>query len=188
LTALQELADRWQLPREREALLWRIVKGFPDARWAQESLERFYFAAGNTTGLYQLYSKQFPRSPQNAALKNNLAATALLLKTNLTQAGQWATELYAQKTNEPPIVSTYAYALHLQGRDKGGLTALQKLKPSQLEQPSVALYCGVLLRAAGQTNEAARFLALAQTQGSLLAEEKQLLSGTMGGMRPPGAP
>jgi len=32
------------------------------------------------------------------------------------------------------------------------------------------------------------FLVLAQTQGSLLPEEKQLLSGTMGGMHPPGAP
>jgi hypothetical protein len=188
LTALLELADRWQLPREREDLLWRILRGFPDARWAQVSLERFYYAAGNTAGLYQLYSKQYPRLPQNVVLKNNLAATALLLKTNLTQACQWAAELYAQKTNEPPIVSTYAYALHLQGRDKEGLAALQKLKPSQLEQPSVALYYGVLLHAAGQTNEAAWFLVLAQTQGSLLPEEKQLLSGTMGGPRPPGAP
>ena len=188
LTALLELANRWQLPREREDLLWRILREFPDARWAQDSLERLYYAAGNTPGLYQLYSQQLPHSPQNAALKNNLAATALLLKTNLTQASQWAAEVYAQKTNEPPIVSTYAYALHLQGRDKEGLTALQKLKSSQLEQPSVALYYGVLLRAAGQTNEADRFLALAQTQGSLLPEEKQLLSGAMGGMRPPGAP
>jgi predicted Zn-dependent protease len=151
-------------------------------------LERLYFDAGNTAGLYQLYSKQLPRSPQNAALKNNLAATALLLKTNLTQACLWAAEAYAQKTNEPVIVSTYAYALHLQGRDQEGLAALQKLKPEQLEQSSVALYYGVLLRAAGQTNEAARFLDIAQTQGSLLPEEKQLLSGTMGGMRPPGVP
>jgi predicted Zn-dependent protease len=188
LTALLELANRWQLPREQEDLLWRILRGFPDARWAQDSLERFYYAAGNTAGLYKLYTKQFPRSPQNVVLKNNLAATALLLKTNLTQACQLAAELYAQNTNEPPIVSTYAYALHLQGRDQEGLAALQKLKPPQLEQPSVALYYGVLLRAVGQTNEAARFLALAQIESSLLPEEKQLLSGTMGGMPPPGVP
>lgn len=178
LTTLLELANRWQLPRAREDLLWRILQRFPDARWAQDSLERFYFDAGNTTGLYQLYSKQLPRSPRNVALKNNLAATALLLKTNLTQACQWAAEVYAQKTNDPVIVSTYAYALYLQGRNQEGLAALQKLKPSQLEQRSAALYYGVLLRAAGQTNEAARFLSLAQTQGSLLPEEKQLLAET----------
>jgi hypothetical protein len=176
LAGLLELATRWQLPREREDLLWRILREFPDARWAQDSLEHIYFDAGNTTGLYQLYSIQFPRSPQNVVLKNNLAATALLLKTNLTQACQWAAELYAQKTNEPPVVSTYAYALHLQGRDQDGLAALQQLKPAQLEQSSVALYYGVLLRAVGLTNEAAKFLTLAETQGSLLPEEKQLLA------------
>ena len=58
-------------------------------------------------------------------LKNNLAATALLLKTNLTQACQWAAEVYAQNTNDPDVVSTYAYALHLQGRNQEGLAAFR---------------------------------------------------------------
>ena len=62
LTALLELANRWQLPRAREDLLWRILREFPDARWAQARLERLYFDAGNTAGLYQLYLKQLPRS------------------------------------------------------------------------------------------------------------------------------
>ena len=176
LTALLELANRWQLPRAREDLLWRMLRGFPDARWAQDSLGRLYFDAGNTTGLYQLYSKQFLRSPLNAALKNNLAATALLLKTNLTQASRWAAEIYAQKTNDPVIVSTYTYALHLQGRDQEGLAALQKLKPSQLEEPSTALYYGVLLSVTGKPDEAAPYLQIARTKGQLLPEEKQLLA------------
>ena len=46
-------------------------------------------------------------------LKNNLAATALLLKTNLTQACQWAAEAYAQSPTNADVVSTYAYSLHL---------------------------------------------------------------------------
>ena len=29
LTALLELANRWQMPREREDLLWRILRDFP---------------------------------------------------------------------------------------------------------------------------------------------------------------
>ena len=176
LAALLELANRWQMPREPEDLLWRILREFPDARWAQDSLERLYFNAGNTTGLYQLYLKQLPYSPQNVALKNNLAATALLLKTNLTQACRWAAEIYAQKTSDPVIVSTYAYSLHLQGRDKEGLAAMQKLKPAQLQQTTVSLYYGILLRATGRSNEAALFLSLAKNEGSLLPEEKQLLA------------
>ena len=176
LAALLDLADRWQLTREQEDLLWRILRGFPDARWAQISLERLYFNDGNTAGLYQLYLKQLPRLPQDAALKNNLAATALLLKTNLTQACQWAAEVHAQTTNNPTFVATYAYALHLQGRDKDGLATMQQLKPAQLQQPTVALYYGVLLRATGQSTEAALYLALAKNGGGLLPEEQQLLT------------
>jgi predicted Zn-dependent protease len=176
LTALLELANRWQLPGTREDLLWRILRRFPDARWAQDSLERFYFDAGNTAGLYQLYTKQLPRSPQNVALKNNLAATALLLKTNLTQACQWAAEVYAQNPGDPHTASTYAFALHLQGRNQEGLAAFQKLKPSQLEERSVALYYGVLLSATGKAGEAAPYLQIARTKGQLLPEEKQLLA------------
>ena len=178
LTALQELANRWQLPRAREDLLWRILRRYPDARWAQDGLAQLYFDAGNTAGLYQLYLKQLPRSPQNVGLKSNLAATALLLKTNLTQASQWAAEIYAQAPTNAHMVSTYAYALHLQGRNQEGLAAFQKLDASQLEKPSVALYYGVLLSAAGRTSEAAPYLQLARTKGQLLPEEKQLLAET----------
>lgn len=178
LTALLDLANRWQLTHERENLLWRIARGFPDARWAQELLERLYFENGNTSGLYRLYAQQAAQSPQNAALKNNLACTALLLKTNLAKANQWASEAYAQAPENASVVSTYAYALHLQGRDRDGLAALQKLKPAQLDSPSVALYYGVLLSAAGKTNEAAPYLQIAGTKGQLLPEERQLLMKT----------
>jgi predicted Zn-dependent protease len=175
LTSLLELANRWQLPREREDLLWRIAREFPEARWAQDTLERIYFDAGNTAGLYQLYLKQLSRSPQNAALKNNLAATALLLKTNFTQACLWSAEAYAQIPTNADVVSTYAYALHLQGHDPEGLAVLQKLKPAQLAQPSAALYYGLLLSATGKTGDAAPYFQIAKTQGHLLPEEKDLL-------------
>lgn len=177
LTALLELANRWQLPpREPEDLLWRILRGFPDARWAQDSLERLYFTAGDTAGLNQLYARQLAHSPLNAALKNNLACTALLLKTNLTQACLWAAEAYAQAPTNADVASTYAYALHLEGRNQDGLAALQKLNPSQLEQPSPALYYGILLSANGKAAEAAPYFQIARTQGQLLPEEKQLLA------------
>ncbi len=179
LNALQELAGRWGMKSEQEDLLWRILRRFPDAGWAQHALELLYFASGNTRELYQLYFERLPVLPQNIELKNNLAFTALLLKTNLNSAYQWAAEAYAQQTNDPVIVSTYAYALHLQGRNKDGLAALQKLNRADLEQPSVALYYGVLLTAAGERTEAAPYLKTAQTKGRLLPEEKRLLAETL---------
>lgn len=176
LNSLLNLAGRWEMASAQEDLLWRMVRYHPDAAWAQQNLEQLYLSSGNTRKLYQLYSSQFPRLPQNAQLKNNLAATALLLKTNFTQACQWAAEVYAQRTNDPAIVSTYAYAQHLQGRDSEGLAAMQKLKLPQLEEPSVALYYGVLLSAVGKSDEAAPYLQIARSRGQLLPEEKRLLA------------
>ncbi len=178
LAALLELANRWQLPRAQQDLLWRIIRGFPDARWAQNTLEQLYLDAGNTAGLYQLYLTLLPRYPQNVVLKNNLATAALVLKTNVANACQWAAQIYAQAPTNADVVCTYAYALHVQGRDKEGLAVLQKLKPSQLEQPSIALYYGVLLSATGKASEAAPYLQIARTKGRLLPEEKQLLTDT----------
>ena len=101
-----------------------------------------------------------------------------MLKTNLTQACQWAAEAYAQAPTNADVVCTYAYALHLQGRNQEGLAAFQKLEPSQLKKPSMALYYGVLLSATGKAGEAAPYLQLARTRGQLLPEEKQLLAET----------
>jgi Flp pilus assembly protein TadD len=165
------------LRSEREDLLWQITKKFPGESGAWQELERDYFTAGDTRKLNQLYAVLFSFFPQNADIKNNLAATSLLLKTNLSQAYVWAKEVYAQKPDNPSVTSTYAYALYLQGRTQEGMAALEKLKMESLEQPSIALYYGVLLSAAGEPDKAAHFLSLAKAKGSLLPEEKQLLPG-----------
>jgi len=175
LTLLLDLAGRWDLPREREELLWQIVRTFPGEHGAWQELERDYSITGDTRKLNRLYATLFSHFPKNADIKNNLAATSLLLKTNLTQAYAWAAEAYEQKPNNPLVVSTYAYALHLQGRTQEGMAALDKLKKESLEQPSVALYYGVLLSASGESDKGAPFLALAKARGRLLPEEKRLL-------------
>ena len=179
LTTLLGLAEQWQLPAQKEALLERIVAKFPQEHWAQQALEQSYFNAGKTTELYQLYTRLFSLFPRENGVKNNLVATSLLLKTNLAQTCQWAAEIYAQTTNEPVIASTYAYAQHLQGRDADGLAAMQKLTPAQLQNPSIALYYGLLLAANGKNAEAAPYFQIARTQGQLLPEEQQLLNAAL---------
>jgi simple sugar transport system ATP-binding protein len=75
---------------------------------------------------------------------------------------------------EPNVASTYAYSLHVQRRTKEGLGVLEKLKPEVRESPPAVLYYGVLLAAAGETNQAAKYLAAAQ-HSPMLPEEKALL-------------
>ena len=174
LNKLLQLAERWGMKPEQEDLLWRIIQKFPDNRWACDALGRLYFINGNTAGLRRLYVKLLSDSPKDVTDENNLAFTSLLLKTNLNQAFQWAQDAYNQKPGSD-TASTYAYALYLQNRTKDGLAVLQKLTDKDLEQPSVALYYGVLLSAAGETNEASRFLTIAGTNSLLFPEEKKLL-------------
>jgi len=177
LTALLDLSRRWQMAESAsDDLLWRIVQNFPRERWAQQDLERRYFVAGNTAKLKQLYARELAFSPEDISLKNNLAATMLLLKDNLPRACQLANGAFVQRPEDPVVVSTYAYSLHLQGRTQDGVAALEKLKPESLAEPSVALYYGVLLSALHETNQAAPFLAIARTKGQLLPEEIKLLT------------
>jgi Flp pilus assembly protein TadD len=130
-------------------------------------------AAGNTHGLNKVYSTTVSYAPNNFLAQNNLAATSLLLRLNLSKAHALAKEVFTQHPKEAIVTSTYAYSLHLQGRTKEGLAVLEKLKPEALETPSIALYYGVLLSASGETNKAGKYLSIAQ-KAELLPEEKAL--------------
>jgi thioredoxin-like negative regulator of GroEL len=180
LTTLLKLAEKWKLPDKREDLLERIVKRFPQEGWAQQALAESYFASGKTAELNQLYARLFAQFPKNPAYENNLAATALLLKTNLAQAGRWAQEVYAGNTNDAAYAATYAFALYRQGRTTDGLAVLRKVDKTLQERPDVALYYGCLLAATGATNEAAPYLEIAGSHDRLLPEEQRLLAEATG--------
>jgi hypothetical protein len=175
LNALLLMATSWGRRQAREDLLWQIAKRFPAQHWALRELERSYLATGNTRGLNKLYSTMASYAPKNFAAQNNLAATSLLLRLNLPRAHELVKELSSEHPDEPIVVSTYAYSLHLQGRTKEGMAALAKLKPEALETPAVAIYYGLLLVEAGETNKAAKYLGIAQ-KSDLLPEEKALVA------------
>ena len=144
-----------------------------------------YFNSGNTLGLHQLYAFLNSHFPDETSYKNDLVVTSLLLKTDVRKAYQLAEELYTKNPGNPTAASTYAFALHMQGWDRQGIAVLQKLRPTELAQPSVALYYGVLLAATGKTNQASPWLQIAQTKGHLLPEEQQLLSVALGKSQAP---
>ena len=177
---LLQLAESWHVQQKQEAVLLQLVEEFPGESRAQQKLELLYFNSGNTLGLHQLYVILNAHFPDETAYKNDLALTSLLLKIDVSKACQWAAEAYAKNPGNPIEASTYAFALHMQGWDKQGLAALQKLQPAELAQPSVALYYGALLAATGKADQAMPWLQIAQTNGHLLPEEQQLLSTALG--------
>jgi len=184
LLALLNLAAAWERNQAREELLWLIAQRFPQERWTLSELERLYLAAGKTRGLNRVYAAMKGYTPRSFVAENNLAATSLLLKINLPRTYELAREAYQQHPEEAIVASTYAFSLHLQGRTREGLAVLQKLKPDALETPSVALYYGLLLSAAGHTNQAAKYLSLAR-QSKLLPEEQALAAEALKGLNPP---
>jgi Flp pilus assembly protein TadD len=173
LTALLSMANSGGRSQAREDLLWQIASRFPRERWALLELERLYLATGNTHGLNKVYSTMTSYAPNNYLAQNDVAATSLLLNLNLSKAHALAKEVFTQHPDVALIASTYAFSLHLQGRTKEGLAVLEKLKPAALEAPSVALYYGLLLAAAGETNQAGKYLEIAR-KSELLPEEKAL--------------
>lgn len=175
LLSLMQLADRWQRRQEMEDLLWRIAERFPTQHWTLRELDRLYASRGDTQGQNRVYSTLLARFPNDLALKNNLAATSLLLKLNLTRAHELARQVYeADKTNSA-FVSTYAFALHVQGKTDEGVKLMQTLPETELQQPSIAAYHALLLTAAGERERARPYFALAE-QGNLLPEERELLA------------
>ncbi|MGD0258840.1 MAG: hypothetical protein ABSD29_03350 [Verrucomicrobiota bacterium] len=173
LTALLSMANSGGRSQAREDLLWQIAQRFPRERWALRELERLYLATGDTHALNKVYSTMASFTPQNFSAQNNLAATSLLLKLNLPTAHELAKEVFTRHPAEPIVISTYAFSLHLQGRTREGLALFEKLKAEALETPSVALYYGLLLAAAGETNKAGKYLDIAR-KSELLPEEKVL--------------
>jgi hypothetical protein len=123
---LLQLAESWHLQQKQEAVLLQMVQESPEDNRARQELESLYFNSGNTLGLHQLYAILNAHFPDAAADKNNLAATALLLKMDVPKARQWAADDYAKDPGDPYVASTYAFALHLQGRDKQGLAVFGK--------------------------------------------------------------
>ena len=87
-----------------------------------------------------------------------------------------AAKLQKQSPTNASIASTYAFALHLRGRNTEALAVMQPLAPAELRSSAVALHYGLLLAATGQAAEAEPYLAIARKAVGLLPEEKVLLT------------
>lgn len=180
LIGLLRMAEVWGRAQAKEDLLWEIFQHFPKERWAPAQLERLYLAAGNTRGLNKLAAAQARYDAGNYLARTSFAATAMLLKINLSKAYETAKELYSQHPGDVVVASTYAFSLHLQGRTKEGLAILEKLKAPDLESSAASLCYGVLLSANGQSAKAEKYLAIAQ-RFPLLPEEKALVAAAAKG-------
>jgi tetratricopeptide (TPR) repeat protein len=181
LVMLLRLAAQWGWQSEGEDLLWTIVNQYPGEKWAIQALTQDLFAGGRTRPLMMLYSQELKRSPSDLSVKNNLAMTALLLDAQELKPHELAREVYEKAPTNAAYVSTYAFSLHMQKKDTEALKVIEQLKPRDLENPSIAGYYGLILKATGNGAKAKPYLEWA-FKSPLLPEERKLFDKAKAGI------
>jgi hypothetical protein len=181
LAMLLRLAAAWNWQSEAEELLWTIVNRYPDDKGASQALSQVLFTGGRTRPLMMLYSQELKRSTSDLGMKNNLAMTALLLDAQELKPHDLAREVYQKAPTNAAYASTYAFSLHLQKKDAEALNVMQQLPPKALEDPSIAGYYGLILKATGNPGKAKVYLQWA-SKTKLLPEEKKLFDRAKAGV------
>ena len=175
LIILLRWATTWKWQTESEDLLWTIVNQYPGEKWAFQWLNQVLMVNGRTRPLMLLYSQELKRSPANLSIKNNLAMTAMLLDVQELNPYALAREVYEKSPTNSAYASTYAFSLHQQKKDREALKVLRQLPPQDLDEPTVAGYYGLILRATGDQTKARVYFRLA-SKALLLPEEKKLFT------------
>jgi len=169
---LAQLLIGWHWRDEALSLLW-VAAGKPgtDAR-ALEYLWGLYSQTSDTPELMQVATAQIALEPDSPTRKNNYAFLSLLLNGGSEHAQRLAKDAWASNPKIPEWSATYAYALHLAGRDADARKLMENLDPETLRRPGVALYYAIVLAGNGDTAKAREALARLNPNGMLPEEQK----------------
>jgi len=181
LRKLFELAAAWNWNTEAEQVLWNVVNVYPEEKWAYPVLRYALIQLHRTRSFMQLMDTMSKRNPEDLGIKNDLAATALLLGAQEFKPNDLALEVYRKAPGNPYYASTYAYSLFLQHDNAGALKVMQQLSTKDLQLPSIAGYYGLILKANGNKTEAKAYLNRIAT-AQLLPEEETLFQQAQVGL------
>jgi tetratricopeptide (TPR) repeat protein len=179
LLELHNLVESWGWTQGLRELWWAAAEHSSHPDWALAKLNDIYFSEGDTEGLRRVAGRMLERNSSDRNATNNFAICSLLLGLDLQRASDLARDLYQSDPTNAVFASTYAYALHMQGRPGEALQLMNSLPKEQLEQPEIAAYYGLFLATNGETERARHFLSIAK-QAELLPEEKKLLIAAEG--------
>lgn len=175
LSLLSRTVSEWGWEKENTDLLWLLTKHAETQLEAFQALYQKYTAAGDTPGLYRVLMRLADLVPTDRRIQNNLAQLRLLLSADVDRARKVAADVYSQEPSNPDYVSTYAFALYTKGDASGALKIMNGLSESQLRNPSLAVYYGIILAAVGENGRAREYLKLAGS-AKLLPEERSLVT------------
>ena len=160
LSLLTRATSEWRWEKEWRELLWNLTK-YPETQFeAMQNLYQKYSNDGDTAGLYRVLIRLVELVSDDERIQNNFAQVCLLLNADVERARKLAEHLYQKERTNPAYASTYAYALYIKGDTKGALKIIGALNETQLREPSIAAYYGVLLAAGGNAQDAREYLKL----------------------------
>ena len=182
ITLLARLVESWGWTPEATEAWWQVANRSATPRPALQQLFRLHSKSRDAAELYRVARRIHQVDPDDLIAQNNLASLALLLDRDTAEAHQIAEKVYRAMPAEPAVASTYAYSLHLQGRNQEAVEVLRALPEAALhDDPSLAACFGVVLTAAGERDAAKAYLEIAtQHRAQLFPPEIALVSAAQG--------
>ena len=179
---LAQLTLGWKWRDETITLLWKIAAKPATASQASQLLWNLYRSSNDTLSLLRVALAQLNFDPSNPAAKNNAAFLWMLLNGHSVQYERLAREASMANSRVPEWMATYAFALHLAGKDAEAEKELKKLSPEALRHPGIALYYAIVLAGNRDYARAREFLGKLNPNG-LLPEEQKLAADLVRDLR-----
>jgi len=169
---LAQVATGWNWRNETINLLWDAAASPKTNSKALEYLWDIYSRTSDTLEMLRVAKEQLRLDPSNPVTKNNYAFLSLLMFGASENSERLADEATIANPNIPEWAATYAYALHLAGKEAKATKVMDKLSPSALGRPGVALYYAIVLAANGDYPKARESLSNLNPNGMLPQERK----------------
>jgi hypothetical protein len=174
IKTLASLTESWNWNAESETLWWELAN---DANASLSALQHLYAVCrkrGATNEMLRISERIYHLDPSDLIARNNVAQLSMLLGRDSPEIQRIACENAEQHPDDWALNSTYAFSLHLQGRDREAIDRLLGLPGQPQRDPQMAAYFAILYEAVGQPERARPLLELA-ARADLLPEEARLM-------------
>lgn len=170
---LAQVVTGWKWRAETLKLLWDASTKPKTNSLALQNLWDLYTQTNETREMLRVARAQVELDSTNPSRKNNEAFLSLLVYGASGRAERLAREAAKANPEIPEWTATYAYALHLAGKNAAARQVIAALPPEALHRPGIALYYAIVLAANGDQAQARDALARLDSRG-MLPEERKL--------------
>lgn len=173
LLTMAGMCRGWGYDAKADEAYWLVASGNAKAETALGALQHHYQERRDACGLLRVAQRAADLNPDDAIANNNCASLGLLLNDDAA-SHRLAEKLHEDFPQSAAFASTYAFALHLEGRSDDALKLLGQFKSQLSKSPALAAYYVVISAGNGNAEAARQFRALAE-RAHLLPEEENLL-------------